>query len=133
MKWGGWGWFASWEIISFKIEVFTATIYFLYCDLLRLHQYSGQALRQTCSTLGSWDNIGILCQDQWLLLTFSVHKSNSLKLRSFPAGEATISKWQRLLSLHCSFYQPYWFYSLSKLFNFSLKIFNSTSHIFHKN
>ena len=39
----------------------------------------------------------LLCQDQWLLLPFSLHKSNSL--RSFPAaGEATISKWQRLLS-----------------------------------
>ena len=45
-------------------EVFTGKIVFLYYDLLRLHQYSGQALRQTCSTLGSWDNIGILCQDQ---------------------------------------------------------------------
>ena len=54
---------------------------------MRLHQYSGQALQQTCSTLGSRDNIGILCRDQWLLLTFSRHKSNSLKLRSFPLSQ----------------------------------------------
>ena len=35
---------------------------------MRLHQYSGQALQQTCSTLGSRDNIRILCQDSHLLL-----------------------------------------------------------------
>ena len=57
-------WFASWKTICFWKEVFTGKMFFLYYDLLRLHQYSGQALQQTCSTLGSRDNIGILCRDQ---------------------------------------------------------------------
>ena len=69
-------------------------------DLLRLHQYSGQALRQTCFTRGSRGTTsGYYGVDRPVTLInfLSPYKSNSLKLRSFPPG-STISKWQRLLS-----------------------------------
>ena len=44
-------------------------------DLLRLHQYSGQALRQTCFTRGSRGTTSGYYggTDQWLWLTFSLH------------------------------------------------------------
>lgn len=115
------------ELICFSQQQWE--VYFLYYDLLLVHQYSGQALRQTCSTLGSRDNIRILF---WLVFTFLLHKSNSFKLRSFPAGGGTISKWQRLLSPIVPFISL-----IGSLFTENYSIFlrrflNLTSHIFHK-